>query len=125
MQIEQQVTSLETSKKLKELGVKQESYFWWINTAGFKPEWQLMDTVETDFSSIETKGTSWRSVGNPVSAFTVAELALIVRQLITSNNSLTEDDFCDDFDTRMDMAKVEAWALILIRCIEKGYLKTN
>jgi hypothetical protein len=29
MKIEDQVTSLELSKKLKKLGVRQESYFYW------------------------------------------------------------------------------------------------
>ena len=29
MTLEQQVVSLELAKKLKELGCKQESYFWW------------------------------------------------------------------------------------------------
>lgn len=32
MNIKKQVTSLETSKKLKELGVEQESIFFWIQT---------------------------------------------------------------------------------------------
>lgn len=30
MQLEKQVVSLELAKKLKELGVKQESLFWWL-----------------------------------------------------------------------------------------------
>jgi hypothetical protein len=29
MNLNQQVCSLELARKLKELGVKQESYFWW------------------------------------------------------------------------------------------------
>ena len=32
MKLEQQVANLELSKKLKELGVKQESLFWWMKT---------------------------------------------------------------------------------------------
>lgn len=74
MPIEQQVCSLELAKKLKELGVKQDSHFWWVNTASLKQEWEIMNTIDVDFSSRETRGISWREVGNPVSAFTVAEL---------------------------------------------------
>ncbi len=32
MKLEEQVVSLEIAKKLKELGVEQESYFWWVDT---------------------------------------------------------------------------------------------
>jgi hypothetical protein len=34
MQLEKQVVSLELARKLKELGIKQESLFWWIESSG-------------------------------------------------------------------------------------------
>ena len=38
MKLENQVCSLELSKKLKELGVKQESLWWWANENLFEKE---------------------------------------------------------------------------------------
>lgn len=68
MKIEQQVTSLEISKRLKELGVKQESLFWWeqIKTAG-KNEW-------TNWQVAFVNNSPHYNDGRTVSAFTVAEL---------------------------------------------------
>lgn len=64
MTLEQQVCSLELSKKLKELGVKQESYFRHVRLSN-KPDstedWYLLDRKPTDCLEI-------------ISAFTVAEL---------------------------------------------------
>jgi hypothetical protein len=73
MKLENQVVSLELAKKLKELGVKQESYFWWY------PEHQQLLSDNT-LSTVPTmlvdrnyrRGTSPN--GDFVSAFTVAEL---------------------------------------------------
>lgn len=63
MKLEQQVTSLEISKRLKELGVKQESLFYWLNP--FKQQdWQLVQTGEWSLNGHH----------NFCSAFTVAEL---------------------------------------------------
>lgn len=41
MKLENQVVSLELSKKLKELGVPQKSLFWWGDTIG-EPRWQIL-----------------------------------------------------------------------------------
>ena len=69
MTLETQVTSLELSKSLKELGLKQESAFWYEQTkiAGrneWKKEWELC------FNN----NTKPYTQDHIVSAFTVAEL---------------------------------------------------
>lgn len=68
MKIEDQVCSLELAKKLKELGVKQESFCFWYKN--YSPDWQL----RTDRDCL---GEYWG--GNLIySAFTVAELGAIL-----------------------------------------------
>jgi len=65
MKLEQQVTSLEISKRLKELGVKQESYFTWYK--------HLSEDDGTEVWTVNGQGD--RPYANPMySAFTVAEL---------------------------------------------------
>ncbi len=64
MKLYDQVVSLELAKKLKELGVKQESLYWWttdnLNFTDDKCTWILEPTVD--------------SYARRISAFTVAEL---------------------------------------------------
>lgn len=72
MKLEDQVCSLELAKKLKELGVKQESYFYWscdhINTTQHGlSRYNLHD-------GIESNSENW-------SAFTVAELGEILKDI--------------------------------------------
>lgn len=67
MTLEQQVTSLEISKKLKELGVKQESLFWWETR--FDKSYLVWEDYHKDIRVIDTADVRPRS-----SAFTVAEL---------------------------------------------------
>jgi len=78
---------LEWAKKLKELGVKQESLWWW--TAGRKNEFsdytnkfyhlpQLLDKTEIE----ERNKGGW----NIVSAFTVAELGEMLPNYVSTSN---------------------------------------
>lgn len=68
MTLKEQVTSLELSKRLKELGVKQESLFYWVKVRnGFSLFYRYEDVFMRDSSDPEE-----------YSAFTVAELGNIL-----------------------------------------------
>lgn len=68
MTVEQQVSSLELSKVLKELGVAQESLFYWGNTIG-----QVDDSCWRVQRKDRDTSMKW------ISAFTVAELGEIMK----------------------------------------------
>lgn len=70
MNIEQQVTKLELSRVLKELGVPQESVWYWMKQNDW-PSPQLWTT--THQSEFQTFTMEYR-----VSAFTVAELGMML-----------------------------------------------
>ncbi len=70
MELSKQVVSLELAKKLKELGVKQESYFSWVGD-------DIWDkTQQSDYQSTSTlPSDQW------ISLFTVAELGEILTEI--------------------------------------------
>lgn len=71
MKLEDQVCSLELAKRLKELGVKQESLCHWYQGVG--GEWYLGDTAEMMNNAVEISHMTAPQF-NSASAFTVAEL---------------------------------------------------
>jgi hypothetical protein len=73
MKLENQVCSLELAQKLKELGVKQESLFSYIDWYGNKI-WQLKNST--------TRGKTIPSEMTEVSAYTVAELGEMLPQVV-------------------------------------------
>jgi hypothetical protein len=81
MKLEQQVCSLDLAKRLKELGVKQESYFHWYQ--GFRAEWHLGDTGEMMNHAVDVgQMTAPQFVSASASAFTVAELGEMLPKTI-------------------------------------------
>jgi hypothetical protein len=73
MNIEQQCINLQIAKRLKELGVKQESYFFWVklkdNGYDISERWNVPDyNLEQDYS-----------------AYTVAELGIMLPDRVEKN----------------------------------------
>ncbi len=66
MKLEQQVCSLELARKLKKLGVKQDSLFWWV---------EIMENYKwTGEYELEYEIPDYQRKTRSISAFTVAEL---------------------------------------------------
>lgn len=86
MTLEQQVCSLELAKRLKKLGVKQESLFWWLD---YKDERTPILSVWNGDASTQC----WF-------AFTVAELGLLLPWYIESR-------FLEDADKWLKIEKDE------------------
>lgn len=74
MKLEDQVAPLEASERLKELGIKQDSLFYHTHS-----DWGVMPKTSIDFS------------GNPTSAFTVAELGVMLPNAFNTMQ-VTSDD---------------------------------
>lgn len=106
MELSQQVTSLELSKRLKELGVKQESLFYWASegTFGrkFKSEYKLNDRRYIDIYE-EIRSLDY------ISAFTATELGEMLPKLtvscLTLNGKKEESAVCY-LDTSFESKRV-------------------
>lgn len=117
MKLEQQVTSLELSKKLKELGVKHESYFAHYFNAG-EPTGAIVETFLYKDASSDFKDTKL------LSAFTVAELGEMLPKRCSTHKSLDNDsEWCGWYadDDHIFRANTEADA----RAKMWLYLKKN
>ena len=131
MKLEDQVCSLELAKRLKELGVKQESYFQWE---------QYEESYEPSVRPCKDMGFHTEFIAP---AFTVAELGEIMTEAghgvvsrigttacatlvkkewwVTGGNWLPEKQKYDHLETSEKWA--DALAKMLIHLIEKGIVK--
>lgn len=112
MKIENQLCTLEQAKILKELGVKQLSYFGYFDDSVNKP---LLVSKQTDKKILAAYNIA--CIGN-YAAFTVAELGVMCRDCIsghcanTGNGLLsnryyaTPDEYADyDIDAALDLSE--------------------
>ena len=92
MRIEQQVCSLALAKRMKELGAKQESLFYWLEEKDNQPF--LMNSGNTSkYGAIPSnyrEDEGW----NYYSAFTVAELGEMLPARITNESTRNMDRIC-------------------------------
>jgi len=122
MELEKQVCSLELAKKLKELGVKQESVFWWFR--GGDNNYKLYHTKTPNRYTQKTLSFN-------CAAFTVAELGEMwpvgcyTMKIETNNSSYPwcghiprEENYMGGYDTEAD-----ARAKCLIYLLEQGIIK--
>jgi hypothetical protein len=138
MKLEDQVCSLELAQKLKKLGVKQESMFYWVPSAmpNDPPSQNYIWSPYFDQDGQEV-------CDDDVSAFTVAELGEIMTDAgsgvvsvmgktacatlvkkewwVTGGNWIPEKQKYDHLET--DEKWADALAKMLIHLIEKGLVK--
>ena len=116
LELEKQVTSLEPSKELKELGVKQDSLWYWIWVEwNEKTEWVLIPRDR----AIKVKKDKF-------SAFTVAELGKMLPIWVTTEKN-DEDEFLvrseDSVYITWDNTEANARAKMLIYLIENKLME--
>ena len=91
MTIEKQLVNRELSQRIKELGVKQESLFWWVKEYGYS----IMDganTIDTEEWGVvyadNLNDTISKQKGEHISALTVAELGEMLPNFIGDGTQL-------------------------------------
>jgi len=126
MNIKDQVCSLESAKRLYDLGIKQDSLFYWMHNKA---------NVQPDEVQFYKNTASWKSRGKVessgvieyISAFTVAELGEMLPEMIDKLQILTWKKtwrgsmtyFCEHRDTVFSAdTEAEARAKMLIYLLE-------
>lgn len=144
MKLEEQVCSLESARRLKELGVKQESLFYWIYRwnaaqphlkAWFLVPIEILDNwVEKGNYKIKVKNT----IEKIYSAFTVAELGELLPAMLETGARLDailtwsklwhgeRIYFCERGELMFEAdTEAEARAKMLIYLLENDLIKLN
>lgn len=127
MKIEDQVCTIEQAKKLKELGVVQESYLYHFKGLGNDDTWRITSKIFLPLAREE------KEFNNHIySAFTVAELGVAIGSgYYTYNGQNGLEWVCynkhDVFIINGERFPTEAQAraALLIHLIEKGTLKVD
>jgi hypothetical protein len=122
MDLQNQVCSLESAKKLKELGVKQESLFYWQHLTDFSISKGMDFKPELNYKK---QGYAGASIWEETSAFTVAELGeMLPKDYCLSGKTEYGEPFrafwcgLENISWFWDETEAEARALMLICLLE-------
>lgn len=136
MKIKDQCVSLELAKKLKELGVKQESLFYYQNNP-YNDGQDCIDLMINQKESVDGENVIMNSecennLNPKYSAFTSAELGEILPVWSDSSKRDTNDWHVRVFDKNIAIkhhsfgeTEAEARAKMLIHLLEKGLIKNE
>lgn len=121
MKIEKQVCSINQSNKLKELGIKQKTFFYWFKN------WQdKYVLVDVGYSSPPKEKPNPNEVA---SAFTMSELGAMLNVTIDGvlpkKYNIKEINAWFEINTKLYKSEVDLRAGILIYLIEAGLLNLN
>lgn len=124
MKLENQVVSLELAKKLKELGVEQDSYFnWYTNYKGYYILGDNSDMMNNAKMTGNTTAPQW----DYISAFTVAELGEYIKKASEETIGNLPERF-SNMPVKEFIAnwfKADYWAEILIYLLENNLINNN
>lgn len=132
MKLENQVCSLELSKRLKELGVKQESYFHWY--ISYRSNYAFILESKEVNCIVDSNDTY-----SVYKAFTIAELGEMLPPYIEKDGKtywchfnikhiqyMTRDSNCDDLGPVMRADnEADVRAMMLIYLLENGLIKAD
>jgi hypothetical protein len=113
--LEKQVCSLDLAKQLKELGIAQESYFWWV------PWWEDETQEIPAYELVHTRNEA-QIANECYSAFTVVELGEMIEN---GNFTVKEGDqwHCKSqyrvYEIELSDTEADARAKMLICLVEK------
>ncbi len=141
MEIDQQVVSLDLAIKLEKLGVKQESVWYWVyafpttHLIGLRTSrGHLVNHIVEDKGNMS--GCSIITGGKPISAFTVAELGVLLPELCLSGKASEEgyncwwfEEMCmreiNNYNSYQSVKEADARAIMLIWLIENGRIQNE
>lgn len=135
MKLENQVCSLEFAKKLKELGVKQESLWWWQYPIKDEDTEGYENILSNERAETIVGASYYKLVYTDCSAFTVAELGEMLNFGMTKSMAMAKGGWKCDYElvsTKRDRwvtqeadTEVNARAKMLIWLIENKKLEKD